>query len=49
MVPAIGVCTLCERQFAVPLADLKRVADAQQSLSRQFAGHDCNDPSQNSR
>jgi len=28
----VGVCTLCERLFTVPLSALKRVADAQESL-----------------
>ena len=43
MVPVIGACTLCGRQFAVPVTLLKRVAEAQQSLSAQFAEHECND------
>jgi len=41
-VPAIGVCSLCNRQFKVPMTALKRVADAQESLRVQFAGHKCN-------
>ncbi len=41
MVPAIGVCSLCGRQFTVPVTALKRVAEAQQSLSSQFTEHDC--------
>jgi hypothetical protein len=40
-VPAIGVCTFCNRQFKVPITAMKRVADAQQALRLQFAGHDC--------
>jgi len=40
-VPAIGVCTSCNRQFKVPLPDLKRVGDAQESLRIQFAEHRC--------
>ncbi len=40
-VPAIGTCTLCDCKFTVPLAALKRVADAQQNLSVQFAEHEC--------
>jgi hypothetical protein len=39
--PAIGICTSCDRQFTVPVTALKRVAEAQQSLSLQFAQHDC--------
>ena len=39
--PAIAICTLCDRQFTVPMAALKRVADAQQNLTAQFAEHDC--------
>jgi hypothetical protein len=43
-VPALAVCTGCERQFSVPVAALKRVADAQQSLTVQFAEHACETP-----
>jgi hypothetical protein len=31
-VPAIGVCTLCNREFKVPMTAMKRVADAQRVL-----------------
>jgi hypothetical protein len=40
-VPAIGVCTFCNRQFNVPMSAMKRVADAQESLRKQFAEHKC--------
>jgi hypothetical protein len=40
-VPAVGVCTLCDRQFKVPMTAMKRVADAQENLRLQFAGHKC--------
>ena len=40
-VPAVAVCTSCDRQFTVPLAALKKVADAQQHLTLQFTQHDC--------
>ena len=40
-VPAIGVCTLCNRQFTVPMTAITRVADAQEALRLQFAGHKC--------
>jgi len=40
-VPAVGVCTVCGQQFTVPVAALKKVGDAQQSLSSQFSQHDC--------
>jgi hypothetical protein len=40
-VPAIGVCTFCNRQFKVPLTAMKRVADAQESLRLQFTEHKC--------
>lgn len=40
-VPAIGVCSGCDRQFTVPVTSLKKVADAQQSLTVQFTQHDC--------
>jgi hypothetical protein len=41
MVPAVGICTLCDRQFTVPVTAIKRVADAQESLKVQFAEHQC--------
>jgi hypothetical protein len=40
-VPAIAICTECDREFRVPLTDLKRVVDAQESLRLQFAEHQC--------
>lgn len=40
-IPAVGVCTFCDRLFAVPMTALKRVADAQESLRLQFAEHKC--------
>jgi hypothetical protein len=40
-VPAVGVCTLCNREFKVPMSGMKRVADAQESLRVQFAEHKC--------
>jgi hypothetical protein len=40
-VPAVGVCTLCNREFKVPMDAMKRVADAQESLRLQFAEHQC--------
>ena len=40
-VPAIGVCTFCNREFKVPLTAMKRVADAQESLRLQFTEHKC--------
>lgn len=39
--PAIGVCTFCNLQFKVPMAAMKRVVDAQESLRKQFAEHTC--------
>jgi hypothetical protein len=41
-VPAGGVCTVCSREFTVPITAIKRVADAQESLRAQFAEHQCN-------
>jgi hypothetical protein len=41
MVPAVGVCTGCNREFKVAMSSLKRVADAQESLRTQFAEHRC--------
>jgi hypothetical protein len=39
--PAVGTCTSCNREFKVPMTALKRVADAQENLRAQFAGHTC--------
>ena len=40
-IPVIGVCTVCDRSFTVPLPAIKRVADAQESLRVQFTEHNC--------
>jgi hypothetical protein len=40
-IPAVGVCTFCDRLFYVPLTALKKVADAQESLRVQFTEHKC--------
>jgi hypothetical protein len=40
-VPAIGLCTFCNRQFKTPLDSMKRVSDAQESLRIQFTEHKC--------
>lgn len=40
-VPVVGICTDCERQFKVPMDAMKRVADAQESLRKQFVEHIC--------
>lgn len=40
-IPAIGICTFCNRQFKVPMTAMKRVADAQETLRLQFAAHKC--------
>ena len=40
-VPAIGICTNCERTFKVPLESLKRTSEAQESLRKQFVEHKC--------
>ncbi len=40
-VPAIGICTYCDRNFKVPLDALKRTSDAQESLRKQFVEHKC--------
>jgi len=39
--PAVGVCTLCSREFKVPMNALRRTADAQSSLQEQFNRHKC--------
>ena len=35
-VPAGGLCTCCHREFKVPMTELKRVANAEQSLTLRF-------------
>jgi hypothetical protein len=40
-IPVIGVCTVCDLSFTVPLPAIKRVADAQESLRVQFAEQKC--------
>jgi hypothetical protein len=40
-VPAAALCTQCGRNFKVPLASLKRLTEAQESLRKQFAEHKC--------
>jgi hypothetical protein len=42
--PAVAVCTFCNREFKVPLQAVKRVSDAQENLTRQFAEHACERP-----
>lgn len=39
--PAVAICTLCKREFKVPLSSLSRVTEAQESLRVQFAEHQC--------
>jgi hypothetical protein len=40
-VPALGVCTFCNRQFQVPMESMKRIEDAQWNLDLQFREHKC--------
>jgi hypothetical protein len=40
-VPAVGICTHCERNFKVPPDSVKRTSDAQESLRKQFVEHKC--------
>jgi hypothetical protein len=40
-VPAVGVCAFCNREFNVPMTAMKRVADAQESVGKQFTEHTC--------
>jgi hypothetical protein len=40
-VPAVVVCTNCERIFKVPVESLKKTSEAQESLRKQFAEHRC--------
>lgn len=46
-IPVVGVCTACSRNFKAPTTP--STADAQESLSKQFAEHKCEslDSSQN--
>jgi hypothetical protein len=39
--PAVGVCTLCSREFKVSVSALRRTADAQASLQEEFDRHNC--------
>ena len=39
--PALGVCSVCSREFNVPMNALKRSADAQATLQDQFDRHKC--------
>jgi len=41
MTPALAACTLCKREFKVPLESLKSVAGAQKYLQLQFTQHEC--------
>jgi len=41
IVPAIAICTLCEREFRVPTPALSKLSDAQESLQLQFSTHKC--------
>ena len=40
-IPAVAVCTRCNREFKIPLQAAKRASDAQENLKMQFAGHEC--------
>jgi hypothetical protein len=40
-VPAVAVCSQCDRNFKVPLNSLTRVSEAQESLRKQFTEHQC--------
>jgi hypothetical protein len=40
-VPAVAVCTYCARNFKVSPDSLNRTSDAQESLRKQFAEHNC--------
>ena len=46
-VPAMAVCTECQREFKVPLTVLKRTLDAQQNLKMQFDRHECEQQADN--
>jgi hypothetical protein len=40
-IPVVAVCTVCNREFKVPVSSMKRVSDAQQLLQNEFAEHEC--------
>jgi hypothetical protein len=40
-IPAVAVCTSCNREFRVPLEVLKRAGGAVENLKLQFAQHQC--------
>jgi hypothetical protein len=39
--PVVAVCTLCSREFKVPMSALSRTVDAQAYIRQQFGGHMC--------
>lgn len=39
--PAVAVCSVCNREFRVPLQVLKRVGGAVEDLKIQFSQHQC--------
>jgi len=45
-VPAVAVCTKCQRDFRVPVTILKRTLDAQANLKMQFDRHKCESESE---
>jgi hypothetical protein len=41
MSPVVGICTACNREFKVPLTEVKKLAHAQESLQLQFNQYKC--------
>src|SRR6185369_6671146 len=41
VLPVVAICNACKQEFKAPVASLKRLADAQASLSHQFLEHKC--------
>jgi len=41
--PAVGACSLCGKEFKVPMTSLRRTIDAQANLQKQFDLHKCPD------
>jgi len=39
--PVLAVCTLCSREFKVPMSALSRTVDAQSYIQHQFGKHMC--------
>jgi hypothetical protein len=41
MIPAVGVCSACGKEFKVPVASLSRLQQAKEILQSEFDRHVC--------